>query len=170
MKGFLLWLAQGFGVGRIPIAPGTFGSVVGFLWTALLIASGNLWIFLIGTIAGLAVSVWICGEGEKILNQKDPGSIVMDEIAAIPLCFWSWILVVFCKTGSMPSVEYFLSQHVWLMTIGIFLAFRLFDIWKPWPARQSQSLPGGWGVTIDDAFAALYVNVVTLAVFGATVL
>jgi phosphatidylglycerophosphatase A len=94
----------------------------------------------------------------------------MDEIAAIPLFFWSWIFIVFFKTGSTPQVEYFLSKHIWPMMIGIFLAFRVFDIWKPWPARQSPSLPGGLGVTMDDALAAVYVNVVTLAVFGATVL
>jgi phosphatidylglycerophosphatase A len=47
---------------------------------------------------------------------------------------------------------------------GVFVAFRLFDVWKPWPVRQSQTLAGGWGVTIDDALAAVYVNVVVVVV------
>src|ERR1043165_372016 len=75
---FVLWLAQGFGIGRIPFAPGTFGSILGLGWFALLLLAGNFWIYLGGTILGLAVSVWLCGAGEKILNQKDPGSVVMD--------------------------------------------------------------------------------------------
>ena len=51
-------------------------------------------------------------------------------------------------------------------TLGVFAAFRLFDVAKPWPVYQSQSLPGGWGVTIDDVLAAVYVNVVVLLVYA----
>jgi phosphatidylglycerophosphatase A len=49
-----------------------------------------------------------------------------------------------------------------LSSIGIFALFRFFDILKPWPVRQSQKLPGGWGVTVDDVLAAGYVNIVAL--------
>ena len=42
--------------------------------------------------------------------------------------------------------------------VAVFAAFRFFDVLKPWPVRQSQRLPGGWGVTMDDVLAALYVN------------
>ena len=73
----ILFVAQGFGVGRIPVAPGTFGSVVGLAWFALLLAAGNLWVFISGTILGLVVSVWLCGAGETILGQTDPGSVVL---------------------------------------------------------------------------------------------
>jgi phosphatidylglycerophosphatase A len=53
------------------------------------------------------------------------------------------------------------------MTFGVFAAFRFFDIVKPWPVRQSQSLPGGWGITVDDVLAAGYVNVTILVIhFG----
>jgi phosphatidylglycerophosphatase A len=164
MNAFLLWLAQGFGVGRIPVAPGTFGSVVGLAWFAVLLLTGNLGLFIAGTIVGVALSVWLCGAGEKILNAKDPGSVVFDEIAAIPICFLGWVIVHIRNTGAFPSPEYFFSKHYILPTLGVFAAFRLFDVWKPWPVRQSQSLPGGWGVTIDDALAAVYVNVVVLVV------
>ena len=94
-----LWVAQGFGIGRIPVAPGTFGSAVGLLWFGLLLMTGNLWLFIAGTIAAVALSVWLCGA-------------------------------------------------------------------KPWPVYQSQSLPGGWGVTIDDLLAAVYVNVAALLVYA----
>jgi phosphatidylglycerophosphatase A len=50
----------------------------------------------------------------------------------------------------------------WLLGLGIFLAFRLFDIWKPWPVRQSQMLPGGWGITVDDVLAAIFVCLIVL--------
>ena len=68
-------------------------------------------------------------------------------------------------TGAMPAAEYFFSRQTVLFTLGIFVLFRLFDIAKPWPVRGSQSLPGGWGVTVDDLLAAVYVNLVVLLVF-----
>ncbi len=163
MNAFLLWLAQGFGIGRIPKAPGTFGSAVGLVWFALLLHTGRLWLFLLGTIIGLGLSVWLCGVGEKILKTKDPGSVVFDEIAAIPVCFIGWIVVYLLKTHSFPAPGYFFSDNLF-PTLGVFVAFRLFDVWKPWPVRQSQSLPGGWGVTVDDALAAVYVNVVAVVI------
>jgi phosphatidylglycerophosphatase A len=152
-----LWVAQGFGVGRIPFGPGTFGSIVGLGWTALLIATGSFWFFLGGTIAGLALSVWLCGEGEKILKQKDPSSVVLDEIAAMPVCFVAWVWGVWHTPHAFPPVEKFFSS--WTVVLFVFVFFRFFDIFKPWPVKQSQSLPGGWGVTVDDLLAAVYVNV-----------
>src|SRR5712671_6829588 len=131
-----LWVAQGFGAGRIPLGPGTFGSVVGLGWFALLVASGKLWVFVGGTLAGVALSVWLCGEGERILQRKDPGSVVMDEIAAIPICFAGWMGMVIWKTGMMPGVERFFGGSNWVLTAGIFVAFRFFDIVKPWPVKQ----------------------------------
>lgn len=168
MNAFLLWLAQGFGIGRIPKAPGTFGSVIGLGWFALLLLPRNECIFLAGTTIGLALSVWLCGIGEKVLNAKDPGSVVFDEIAAIPLCFLGWVIFHLAKTEAFPGVDFFFSKSHWLGTAGVFCAFRFFDVLKPRPVRQSQSLPGGWGVTVDDALAAVYVNVVVLAVLLAT--
>lgn len=159
-----LWIAQGFGIGRIPFAPGTFGSLLGLGWFSLLLLPGRLWLLLLGIVLGAAVSVWLCGFGEKSLGRKDPGSVVLDEVAAIPVCFLSWIGLRLWKTGALPSLEFFFSRNNWLPVLGIVALFRLFDIWKPWPVRQSQVLPGGWGVTIDDLLAALYVNLVVLAV------
>ena len=166
----LLFIAQGFGIGRVPVAPGTFGSILGLLWFALLLLSGNIWLFLAGTLIGLGLSVWLCGIGEKVLNAKDPGSVVFDEISVIPICFLAWVIIQLCKAGAFPRSEFFFSKQNWLPTLGVFAAFRFFDVLKPWPVRQSQSLPGGWGVTIDDFLAALYVNVVVLAIYGGKIL
>ncbi len=155
----ILFIAQGFGVGRIPFAPGTFGSIVGLLWFAFLSWPGNIWIYLTGTVAGVLLSVWICGVAEKILKQTDPASVVLDEIVAVPLCFLVWVAASFFRDGQMPPPEFFFGPDNWLLTLGVFAAFRFFDVIKPWPVRQSQKLSGGWGVTMDDVLAAGYVNV-----------
>jgi len=155
-KKIILWLAQGFGSGRAPVAPGTFGSVVGLGWLAVLLLGQSWWIFGGGIVVSTAASVWLCGEGEKIMNQKDPGPVVMDEIIAIPLSFVAWLAMA---SPTLPSPVEFFKNH-WLVVLVVFGLFRLFDVWKPWPVRQSQSLPGGWGITIDDVLAAVYVNLV----------
>lgn len=152
-----LWLAQGLGIGRIPIIPGTFGSGLGFLWFLLIAAPGNFAFFATAILFSFFVSV-LCAEiAEKILNQHDPNSIVIDEIVAIPICFLGWMAVD-------PTIDcplWFFTEGRWKITLGILFAFRVFDIWKPWPVRQSQRLPGGWGVTIDDILAAIYVAVIS---------
>jgi phosphatidylglycerophosphatase A len=165
-----LWIAQGFGIGRIPVAPGTFGSLLGVLWFGLLLTAGSSWLFVAGTLAGIALSVWLCGAAEKHLGQKDPGSVVLDEVVALPVCFSAWVVLLVCQTGAMPPFAHFLSSRTSLLTLGVFAAFRLFDVVKPWPVHQSQSLPGGWGVTIDDVLAAAYVNVVVLLVYAGKLL
>jgi len=159
---FILWIAQGFGAGRIPFAPGAFGSLVGLLWFVLLLWPGNFWFYAGGMVAGFFLSAWLCGVAEKILRQSDPGSVVLDEIIAMPICFAVWVANFFVKNDAMPSPDFFFSRDTWPLTFGVFAAFRLFDVVKPWPVRQSQRLPGGWGVTVDDVLAALYVNVLTL--------
>jgi phosphatidylglycerophosphatase A len=159
-----LWIAQGFGIGRIPFAPGTFGSVVGLFWFGLLLATGHLWSYMLGTVAALGISVWLCGYAEKALRQKDPGSVVMDEITAMPVCFSSWIGMCMARTGAFPTLDSLCSgANIWL-PVTVFVAFRVFDLWKPWPVRQSQELPGGWGVTVDDVLAAFYVALVVLLI------
>jgi phosphatidylglycerophosphatase A len=161
----LLWIAQGFGIGRAPFSPGTFGSALGILWFGLLLQTGGFPGFLIGIVLSLGLSVWLCGEGEKILKRPDPGSVVMDEIVAIPICFTAWVTILYRQSGQWPAFASFFTPEHWPVTLGIFLAFRFFDIAKPWPVKQSQVLPGGWGITVDDLLAAIYVNLVTLVVY-----
>jgi phosphatidylglycerophosphatase A len=67
------------------------------------------------------------------MGKKDPSCVVIDEIAAVP--------VALAGVGG------------WWIVLG-FCLFRLFDVWKPWPIRQSQELPGGWGIVVDDLLAA----------------
>jgi phosphatidylglycerophosphatase A len=162
MEEFILWIAQGFDVGRISIAPGTFGSLLGLLWFATLLVPGSLTFYLVATFVGLVVSVWVCGEAERILQQTDPGSVVFDEIAAVPVCFLPWVLSACSHLKEMPPVETFFTGRGLFMTAVIFILFRIFDVAKPWPVRQSQELPAGLGVTMDDFLAAGYVALITL--------
>lgn len=155
----LLLLAQGFGLGRVPVAPGTFGALGGLAWFALLLWFSSGFLFVIGTIILAAVSVWAGTQAERALGEKDPSSVVLDEIAAMPVCFAALLVINWNQNGRIPGIDFFFGAQGWIWTIGVFLGFRFFDIVKPWPVRQTQDLPGGWGVTVDDLVAALYVNV-----------
>ena len=158
MKSLELWIAQGFGSGLAPAAPGTFGSLVGFAWLALLLIPASAPLFCIGLLLSIALSVRTCASAERALGETDPGSVVIDEIIAIPWCCVGWLLLEWRRHGSFPGLaDVFQIQRLPTL-IAVFALFRLFDIWKPWPVRGSQELPGGWGVTADDLLAALYVN------------
>lgn len=162
---FTVWVAQGFGIGRVPKAPGTFGTLLGFPLFALLILRGELSTLIVGAIAATLVSVWFCGEAEKIMKLRDPGSIVIDEIIAIPICYIGWAAWLSLKAGEPLTISYFFVER-WPTLIGIFVLFRIFDILKPWPVKGSQKMRGGWGVTIDDVLAAVYVNIVVLLILA----
>jgi phosphatidylglycerophosphatase A len=129
-------------VGRLP-APGTWGSLVGIPW-ALLVWGGSLgpgipWVLLSGS---LAAGVLLCGMAEKSLGRRDPGEVIFDEFAAIPLCF----IGLPTLTEGVPS---------WFVLLAGFSLFRVLDILKPAGLRRLQDLPGGWGVMADDVAAAL---------------
>ncbi len=156
----LIFVAQGFGSGRLPIAPGTWGSVVGVGWTWALVSTGSVAWFVFGTAALLAAAVWVCDRAEKILGQHDPGSVVLDEIAALPVCFLPVAVMEVLVRGGLDPVGHFGHLPVGLGLIAGFALFRLFDIWKPGPIRVAQRLPGGLGVVADDFFAALSVALV----------
>lgn len=157
-RSLVLFLAQGFGVGRAPLAPGTLGSLLGLGWFALLLGAGSEFFYAVGTILGIGGSICLSTQAERMLGFKDPSSIVVDEIVAIPVCFVGFLALRFVRDGHVPGLDYFFGIEGWVWTVGIFVAFRVFDIAKPWPVRQTQSLAGGWGVTVDDLVAALYVN------------
>ena len=169
MNSLVLWLAQGFGIGRMPFAPGLFGSVIGLAWFALLLATGNLFLFALGTVIGIALSIWLCDRAEKIFKQTDPPSVVFDEICAVPICFLTILGILSHQNGTLPSPEFFFSREGWLQTFVVFVFFRFFDVVKPWPVRGSQKLRGGWGVTVDDVLAAVYVNLCVLLFFAARI-
>jgi phosphatidylglycerophosphatase A len=150
----VLFVAQGFGTGRIPFAPGTFGTVAGFLWIWLLLLPRNLWIYVAGIVAGFFLAVWIGARAEKILGAKDPGSIVIDEIAALPLAFLPAVIATMKAGLPVDFAEFWRGKQI-LLPLLAFALFRLADIWKPLGIKQSQNIHGGWGLVIDDFLAAV---------------
>ena len=132
----LLLVATGFGLGRAPVAPGTFGSLAG-LPLAWGLSFLPLWGRVAGAIGCFLVGIPICGAGARLLNAKDPGAVVFDEIAAFAVVF---VVAPFNLATAVAG----------------FVLFRLFDVWKPWPARRLELLPGGLGIMADDFAAGLY--------------
>jgi len=150
----VLFLAYGFGTGCIPFAPGTFGTAAGFLWIWLLLIPGEIWIYIGGIVAGFFLAVAIGARAERILGEKDPGAIVIDEIAALPLAFLPAVVATMVK-GEPREFAFFWQGKAILLPLLAFALFRLFDIWKPLGIKQSQEVPGGWGLVIDDFLAAI---------------
>jgi phosphatidylglycerophosphatase A len=165
MNRIILWVAQGFGTGRMPVAPGTFGTVVGIPWAFLLLSLGSLEFYLVGMVAGFLASVWLCTRAEDILNRHDPASVVVDEIVAMPLAMLPLMLHTQTTLGHFPGVIHLMNVPGWTAIGLAFGLFRLFDIWKPWPVRQSQCLTRGLGVTMDDLLAAVYAAGVLFVVY-----
>ena len=138
------FIATGFGVGYLPKMPGTAGAVLGIGVWLLIQLAGNSWAWIVFA-GGILPAIWIAGAAERAIGQPDPGCVVIDEMIGMPLAL----------AGIAPVG--------WLVLTG-FAAFRLFDIWKPFPIRQSQKLPGGWGIVVDDLLAGGLACAVTHAI------
>jgi phosphatidylglycerophosphatase A len=152
-------VATGFGAGLAPIAPGTAGSALALVaaWLvdrgvspshmpSVVVAVGLLTSGLLISLAGVPV----VGRAEAALGRKDPGCIVLDEIAG-----------QFLACGIVPLFEYPSPRVAALVWIASFLVFRFFDVWKPGPIRAWQDLPGGWGIMVDDVAAGVLAAGVT---------
>ena len=128
-------IATVFGAGYSPFAPGTVGSAVtvALLWLIPFSRAGLL-LFLVAVVV---VGTWAAHRAERAIGGKDPGAIVIDEVAGMTLS-----VIAFPLT---PAV-----------LLAGFVLFRVFDVVKPPPARESQRIRGGVGVMIDDLIAGLY--------------
>ncbi len=149
----LLWIAQGFGSGRLRPGPGTWGSLVGIAWTFLLLAYPRPWFYVVAVALSIPLAVRACTAAERILGEHDPSSVVIDEIIAMPIAFGGYAIHWVLGTGQMPGVGD--ARLWWPFMAGAFVLFRILDVWKPWPIRRLQRLPGGIGVVIDDLAAAV---------------
>jgi len=140
LRTFLHFVATGFYTGYLPLAPGTWATVlIGIPLCVGLKCLGEI-TFLVGFLCILALSVWSSGFVEKELEEKDPSFVVIDEIIGVQA---SMILVPISVTHVVFACAF----------------FRLFDIVKPCPIRTiEQRFPGGWGITLDDVVAGLYAN------------
>ena len=156
----IVFVAEGFGAGRIPYGPGTFGTVVGFAWVYLLLLSRSLPLYIAAIIIGFFVAVCIGERAEKILKKKDPGSIVIDEIAAVPLAFLPAVIMTKPYVLTMHPSSFLTREYI-ILPILSFVLFRFFDIVKPLGIRRVQSRH--WGLVVDDYLAAILAALVLLA-------
>ena len=155
------------GVGYLPLAPGTWGSAVGvgvyllYRWSALrflveakpnalalltetsLLTSLLLALIVIVTAAG----IWSATRAEKLLGRKDPQAVVIDEVA-----------------GQLTAFLFVPFNAGWIIILVGFVAFRAFDIWKPYPIRRLEALESGLGIMGDDMLAGAYAAI-TLSLF-----
>ena len=130
-------LATVFGIGWLPKAPGTWGSLAALPLGWWIVASGG-WPALLGALLVVfAVGVWACAGYSKATGTHDAGACVIDEVVG------QWIVLLVLPLDP-------------LFYLGGFLVFRLFDIVKPWPAGWAdRNVHGGFGVMLDDVFAGL---------------
>jgi|SRR5271154_2369344 len=156
-------VATVFGMGYLKPGPGTYGSIVGMLlsmfatWlSAYRILSlhgatdgptsfwGTTWLTSYHDYLGLiiigGIGIYAADRVAKWANCKDPQYVIIDEV--------SGQLLTYCLLWSSP-----INWKTWLLGLGL---FRLFDIWKPFPIRKLEKLPGGWGIMADDWLAGIY--------------
>lgn len=135
-------LGTWFGIGLLPIAPGTFGALAAIPVGWLVIAYLGRSALLLLAIGVFALGIWCADVCARRIGVADPSVVVIDEVAAQ----WLVLLVI-------PQDLFYYA--------AAFVAFRIFDIWKPFPVSWAeQSFRGGFGVMIDDVLAAGYACII----------
>jgi phosphatidylglycerophosphatase A len=135
-------------VGHVPIAPGTAGSAAALPLYVLVRMSGSPALEVVVILVLLAAGCWAGSVAETHYGRTDPGYVVLDEVVGMLITL---LLVPVSVTGAI---------------VGFFL-FRLFDIIKPFPARQCERLHGGVGIMTDDVVAGIYGNLALRAILYA---
>jgi phosphatidylglycerophosphatase A len=128
-------------VGFAPVAPGTVGSAAAIPLFLLLRRLGPTSFEISACLFLFVFGAWSARLTEQVLGVEDPGPVVIDEVLGM-LVSMLWL------PGTWPVIA------------AAFLAFRVFDIIKPWPAGRLEHWPGGWGVMADDVMAGVYANLV----------
>ena len=142
----VLFFATGCYSGKIPFAPGTFGSMAGLPLCYLLSRLDTVPAAVL-TLCFIGLAVWIAHRAEKLVNAKDPGCIVIDEIAGMMVALFGIPL-----TPAAAGAGFFI--------------FRAFDIVKPFPVRVLENnFPGGAGIVFDDIAAGIYSNLALRVLF-----
>ena len=135
------WVAFGFGVGLLPRAPGTFGTLIAIPLVVLLTFLGS-WLYAIVCVVLVGIAIMVADRVEHQLGQRDPGVIVIDEVV-----------------GFVVAMA-FLPTKLWIVVIA-FVIFRLLDILKPPPIDWvERRFKGGVGIVADDVVAGLLTNAV----------
>jgi phosphatidylglycerophosphatase A len=135
-------LATGFGLGTLPLAPGTWasaGAALAYVWFCSLRDPWDTAALPVALGVCVLVGLVVCPFAEVLYLRKDPRPFVLDEIAGL------WLTCLL-----------FQWDTPWKTAIAAFVAFRVFDVVKPPPIRRIERLPSGLGVMLDDLAAALY--------------
>jgi len=145
------WIATCFGLGWLPVAPGTWGSLPPAIVFGVLMYCGvpdvaATIVLAVMTVFGCATCLCCAPASIAATGKNDPGEVVMDEFAAQALTFLATPLLL---PRPLSGGESFLFA-----LLG-FLLFRAFDIFKPWPIRKLERLPSGWGILADDLVAGI---------------
>jgi phosphatidylglycerophosphatase A len=152
-----LWawtVATFFGAGFGKPGPGTWGSVAAtLLWTAaaLLLHLSPQWLLgltLAGVVLSVSLGVPAATVAARESGREDPGFVVIDEVAG------QWITLI---ALTLPGIA---VEYNWQHILLALLLFRVFDVFKPFPVRQLEKLPAGWGIVFDDVAAGLYAGAV----------
>ena len=145
----VLFVATGFYIGTVPFASGTFGSLLG-LPLCFFLSRLNFLQSLIVILAFILFAIGIASAAEKILKLKDPGQIVIDEIAGLMV--------------ALAGLPFNLKT-----VLAGFIVFRGFDILKPFPIRiLEKRVGGGSGIVLDDVLAGVYGNLLLRLVISIT--
>jgi phosphatidylglycerophosphatase A len=134
-------VATAGGAGFAPLAPGTAGAAVGVV-LHLLLATLGPWLYALGAVALLSLGIRAADAAERFYGRKDDGRIVIDEVVGQLLALAPLVL-----QG---------DRSPWLAVVTGFVAFRVFDVWKPEPVRRAERLAGGAGVMLDDVVAGAF--------------
>jgi len=137
VKSLSLAVATALGVGYVPFAPGTFGSLAGLAVYAAVRFTGSPVAEIAAIVVVYLAGVWAATAAETHFGHIDPGPVVIDEVLGMLVTL---ALVPVSMTGALVG----------------FVLFRIFDVIKPPPCNALEKLPGGWGVMTDDLMAALY--------------
>lgn len=141
-------LATALGAGCLRPAPGTWGSIAGALAAlpVVLWLPPSWWLpaFALGTVLWTVLGLWSCPWAIRYYRRGDPSQVVMDEVAGL----WLTLALLAAVPGLMQSLPY-------VTILSGLVAFRVFDVAKPWPVSRLESLPGGWGIMLDDLGAGV---------------
>jgi phosphatidylglycerophosphatase A len=129
-------LAVWFGCGHVPVAPGTAGTL-GAIPLYLLVRPYGLAAVAATAVVVTLVGLWAAGDVERRLGSKDPQIVCIDEVAGV-------------------LVTWLAAPPTWKGLVAGVVLFRIFDQWKPWPARAAERLGGGAGVMLDDVVAGAW--------------
>lgn len=142
-------IATFFFIGRLPLAPGTWGSAAAILPAWFLHMAGGFPLLALTTLALFLIGWWATAAVTCDSADKDPSEVVVDEVVG------QWIALFPLSAGLWHAG---VDPHIfpWPGWAGGFLLFRLFDIWKPWPVGWADRLGTPLGVMLDDVLAGLW--------------